>query len=286
MSQPEKSADKPSPARLDFKKAAQEILRDHPNQKGHLLIIDPETKESHGSWTARLRARTTRLFKERLQDAFKKTAETQEPVADMIRLRSISAVLLTAGREDPKAALFDLHRQAGRLLVPREGGNIRFFQALFGTPYAAETAAADGYAAIRYLREPGADPDFLRQLSLKRATDFLFTGNPENLSSPVLDQIANDRDFSKMKMSDLIETVGIYARGFTPSRENSEKLVKEFAPLKGKALDEAGLKQLAHIVKASKNPLATSLGNKVLTAAGINVTATQPEQKPVAAPQP
>jgi hypothetical protein len=264
MSQPEKSAEKLPLPRLDFKKAAQQILRDHPEATGRLLIIDPATHERYGSLGARLRARTTGAFRKQLKEAFKKASETKGVVADVIRLGPVSAVILTAGRENPEEALFDLHRQAGRLLVTRAVDNIRYFQALFGTPYAAPVAAADAYAAIRYLRQPDADPEFLRCLSLTRTTDFLRTGDPENLSSFVIDKIVADRDFSKLKIADLAETAGIYVKGYTPSRAESDALVREFAPMKGKALDEAGLKLLAELVKASKNPLAVKLAAHAL----------------------
>ncbi len=279
MPQPETNAEKPQTPRLDFKQAAREILHDHPEWKGHLLFVDPDTQEKHGGLRARLRAAVCQPFRERLKQTFARAAEVKGPVADMARLRSISGIFLATGREDAAAALFDLHRQAGRLMVPRGGENIRYFQALFGTPYAAEMAAADAYAAIRYLREPGADPGYLRRLSLQRATDFLKTGNPEHLSSPVLDKIIADRDFSKMKVADLIDMVGIYTKGYTPSREQSEALVREFAPLKGKVLDDAGLKQLLQITQATKDPLAAKLGGKVLAAAGIDI-ARQPTPAP------
>ena len=285
MSQPEKSAEHQPQPRLDFKKAAREILRDHPDHAGHLLIIDPETHERHGSLGARLRGRTSGLFRRQLQAAFRQAQESKGPVADLIRLGAISAVVVTAGRETPEQALFDMHRQAGRLLISRGGDNVRYFQALFGVPYAADMAAGDAYAAIRYLRQPGADPEFLHRLSLTRATDFLRTGEPANLSGFVIDKIAADPDFSKMKISDLVETAGIYVKGFTPSREESDALVKEFAPLKGKALDEAGLKLLADITKASALPQAKVLGKKVLAAAGIDIdTAPAPEKKPAPTP--
>ena len=286
MSQPEKSAVKPPAPRLDFKKAAQEILRDHPDAAGHFLIIDPETHERHGSLGARLRGRTNDLFRSQLKKAFKHAKETTAPIADLIRLGSVSAVVVTAGRETPAEALFDLHRQAGRLLVSRGADNIRFFMALFGVAYAADTAAGDAYAAIRYLRQPDADPEFLRRLSLTRATDFLRTGEPEHLSSPVIDKIIADRDFSKMKIEDLVETAGIYVKGFTPSRADSEALVKEFAPLKGVAMDEAGLKRLADITQASTNPLAVTLGKKVLAAAGMTLATAPVEAKAAPSPTP
>jgi hypothetical protein len=279
MSQPETNAEKPQIPRLDFKQAAREILHDHPEWKGHLLFVDPDTHEKHGGLRARLRAAFSQPFRDRLKQAFSQAAAAKGPIADMVRLRSVSGLFLSVTREDAAEARFDLHRQAGRLVVPRDGGNIRYFQALFGVPYAAETAAADAYAAIRYLREPDADREYLRRLSLRRAIDFLATGNPENLSSPVLDKIIADRDFSKMKIGDLVDTVSIYTKGYTPSREQSDALVKEFAPLKGKALDEAGLKQLLQITQATRNPLAAKLGGKVLAAAGIDV-AKQPTPAP------
>lgn len=280
MSKPQKSAETPSP-RLDFKQAAREILRDHPQAADRLLFIDPETQERHGTWRAKLRALTNGLFRQRLKEAFKAAHDKSEPIADIIRLGTVSAVLVTTGRETPAQALFDMNRQAGMLLVPRADAHIRYFQALFGTPYAATTAAADAYAAIRYLRQTEADPEFLRDLSLTRVKDFLVSGNPEHLSSFVLDKIAQDRDFSRMKIADLIDTVAIYVRGYTPSRAESDALVKEFAPLKGKPLDEAGLKKLAEITQATKLPLAAKLGKKILAASGIDLA-----KKPLPTPQP
>jgi hypothetical protein len=259
MSKPEKSADQQPSARLDFKKAAREILRDHPETAGRLLIIDPDTRERHGTLGARLRGRTNRLFREHLREAFKKAQETTAPVADVIRLGKVSAVVLTAGRETPEEALFDLHRQAGRLLVTRGGSNIRYFMALFGTPYAAENAAADVYAAVRHLRR-GENCDLIERLRQQRAADFLMTGNPEHLTSFALDKvICGGKAFTALKADEVLDAAQKIVTAHTPSRAESDALVKEFAPLKGKPLDEAGLKQLADIAQASKNPRAKEL---------------------------
>lgn len=277
MSQPEKRPEKPPSARLDFKEAAREILRDHPETAGRLLIIDPETRERHGTPLARLRGRTNKLFRDQLKEAFKKAAETTGPIADVIRLGSVSAVVLTAGRETPEKALFGLHRQAGRLLVTRTGTHIRYFQALFGTPYAAENAAADVYAAVRHLRR-GESSDLIGRVSRERAADFLLTGNPEHLTSFALDKvILGGKAFTALKADEVVEAVQKIVTAHTPSRAESDALVKEFAPLKGKPLDEAGLKLLADIAQASKSPLAKELAGYL----GVDVTLVPlPAQKP------
>lgn len=277
MSQPEKSAEKQPSARLDFKKAARDILRDHPETAGRLLIIDPETHERHGSPVSRLRGRTNRLFRTHLKEAFKKAKETTGPIADVIRLGEVSAVILTVGRETPEQALFDLHRQAGRLIVTRTGTHIRYFQSLFGTPYASENAAADVYAAVRHLRR-GESCDLIERVNRERAAEFLMTGDPEQLTSFALGKvICGGKAFTALKNEEVVEAVQKIVTAHTPSRADSDALVKEFAPLKGTPLDEAGLKLLSEIAQASKNPLAKELAGYL----GVEVTAVPlPAQKP------
>jgi hypothetical protein len=280
MSQPEKRPEQQPSARLDFKKAAREILRDHPAEtKGRILFIDPDTRERHGTPVARLRGRTNRLFRTHLQEAFKKAKETTGPIADVIRLCKVSAVVLTAGREAPEKALFDLHRQAGRLIVTRTGTHIRYFQGLFGTPYAAENAAADVYAAVRHLRG-GENCDLIERVSRERAAEFLMTGNPEQLTSFALAKvICGGKAFTALKADEVVEAVQKIVTAHTPSRAASDALVKEFAPLKGRPLDEAGLKLLADIAQASKNPLAKELAG-ILVEAPVAVPA-QKRQPPL-----
>ncbi|MEZ0223069.1 MAG: hypothetical protein ACAH83_00820 [Alphaproteobacteria bacterium] len=283
MSKPEKSAEKQPSARLDFKKAARDLLRDHPETAGRLLIIDPETRERHGTPVARLRGRTNKLFRTHLKESFKKAKETTGAIADVIRLGSVSAVVLTAGRETPEKALFDLHRQAGRLLVTRTGTHIRYFQSLFGSPYAAENAAADVYAAVRHLRQ-GENCDLIERVSRERAVDFLRTGEPEHLTSFALDKVrCGGKAFTALKADEVVEAVQKIVTAHTPSRADSDALVKEFAALKGKPLDEAGLKLLADIAQTSKNPLVKELAGYLVPEAPVAVPLPAQKQKP---PQP
>ena len=249
---------------FDFKKAAREILRDHPEISGRTLFINPATGETNGSLLARLRGRLSDDFCKQLKAAEKAANDNKTPVADIIRHKDVSAVLLTPERETEAEALFDLHRQAARLIIPRGKNLGKFFAALFDVPQAAEDGAADAYAAIRLLQRKGPDRGFLDRLSAARAAEFIFTGDPGRLTSFVIDKALSDNTLAALKPQEVVATVEKYVAGCAPSRALSEALVKEFAPLKGKKLDDEGLKLLAGITAASKNPLATYIGRRAL----------------------
>ena len=266
MSQPEKSAEKQPSARLDFKAAAKAILRDHPEIAGRTLFIDSATHEKTGSLQAHVRGW--------LSAAFRKEAKKAE--AGILRTKRIDAVLFTAGSETPEEALFRLHREAARLIIPRGKNLDRFFSALFDIPYAAENAASDAYAAIRHLRQ-GENCDLIESIRRERAAEFLHTGEPAHLTSFVLDKVIfGGKAFTALKADEVVEAVQKIVAAHTPSRADSDALVSEFAPLKGKPLDEAGLKQLSEIAQASKNPWVKELAEYL----GVEVTAVPlPAQK-------
>ncbi|TAL27571.1 MAG: hypothetical protein EPN97_17035 [Alphaproteobacteria bacterium] len=267
MSQPEKRPEQQPSARPDFKAAAKAILRDHPEIAGRTLFIDPATHEKTGSLRAHARGFLSGAFRK----AVKKAG------AGIIRTKHVDAVLFAAGNEPPDEALFRLHHDAARLIVPRGKNVDKFFGALFDIPYAAENAAADAYAAIRHLRS-GGNGDLIGRIRQKRAAEFLHTGAPEHLTSFALDKIIfGGKAFTALKNEEVVEAVQKIVAAHTPSRADSDALVQEFAPLKGKPLDEAGLKLLAEIAQASKNPWAKELAGFLLPKAAL------PTPQPIAA---
>jgi hypothetical protein len=245
-------------ANAGFRAAARKILNDHPELKRKTLIVNAVTHKWTGTLAAKIKGGLSRKFRKNLRQAEKPGAGPQ-----IVRGKRVNAVVATPGADGN----FDLHREAGQLLVPRGLAVDKYFAALFGFSPAVEQATGDAYGVIRHLQEYGMKSEGLSALSILRARAFLQTGDQENLTSFVVDKVLADRNFENVKPKDVVTKIQEYVEKYAPPPEAARKLAADFAPVKGKLQPptEDSLKTLAEITLNPKADAATFyLGQRAL----------------------
>ena len=239
----------PPNARFDFNKAAENLFRDHPSLKNKTLFIDLDTGKRTGSIIARAKGFLSRTFNKAVDKSQARYAKTKHGGGVAIRnTGSLNAILLTGNRAfgfvdaPEKNAVMDGHfafnHEVGHLVVPAAMPRKLddYYEKLFDRPYSREEGAADAYAVIRHAQDFGAASKPIEYAAIRRATGFIHSETLDYNNIFIIDAVLRDREKlvnAKLDPANTIIAAGLYADRYTPSRAVTERMQKEFAPLKG-----------------------------------------------------
>lgn len=289
---------RPANLRFDFNKAAKKLVEEHPQLKSKTIFINLTTGERKGPLLARLRAKFKLSFRRNIELARKKKLMTTRGDAHAVRdSGGYAALAMTTDRyfkfvNGPGATLemddlFVLRHEAAHIIVKAAQPGIpgEYFNRLFAIAPSRRETAADVYAVMRHLQQFGTDRAPIETVPLRRALSAIHYDQPDYFTTFAVDAVLRDAKAlvaQNLTPEQTAAKVEGYVERYVPSREQTDALRRDFAPLKGIMYtgskdNQEPLKKLADIALSPKSsPLSFYLANRILGAL-IGKTLNGPE---------